>query len=122
MTPILISRAAGNWRHLAWDRGEAMRLLKFGMENGASLWVWQLRTLVNPLLIAKSLGVEAAGIVALGIRVIEIADSCATSSSASRIPAHRVVGVLEEVGGSSRIRRLVNRGRPSGSRCSERGR
>jgi PST family polysaccharide transporter len=70
---IFISRAAGEWHHLAGDRSEAVRLLKFGVEVGLSDWIWQLRTLVNPLLIAKTLGAEAAAIVAIGIRVTDIA-------------------------------------------------
>jgi O-antigen/teichoic acid export membrane protein len=53
------------------DRELARSMLAFGAGYSASLRVWQLRTLVNPLLVGRFAGTEAVAFVALAIRIAE---------------------------------------------------
>ena len=55
----------------AFDLTEARRMLSFGIGYSAALRVWQLRTLVNPLLVGRFVGPEGTAFVALSIRIAE---------------------------------------------------
>ncbi len=55
----------------AFDAAEARRMLSFGIGYAASLRIWHLRTLVNPLLVGRFAGAEAVAFVALAIRITE---------------------------------------------------
>ncbi len=50
---------------------QAGEMLRFGLGCTASLRVWQLRTLVNPLLVGRLAGIEAVAFVALALRIAE---------------------------------------------------
>jgi O-antigen/teichoic acid export membrane protein len=56
---------------LRWHLPEVRTILGYGFSYSASSWVWQLRTLVNPIIVGRALGLEAVGVVALTIRVVE---------------------------------------------------
>ena len=56
---------------LRFDRRQAREMLSFGVGLTASLRTWQLRTLVNPLLVARFAGAEAVAFVALALRIAE---------------------------------------------------
>jgi len=56
---------------LRFDVTQARAMLSFGAGYSASLRVWQLRTLVNPLLVGRFAGTEAVAFVALAIRIAE---------------------------------------------------
>lgn len=56
---------------LEFDRHQARRMLTFGIGITASQRTWQLRTLINPLLVARFAGAEAVAFVALAIRIAE---------------------------------------------------
>jgi PST family polysaccharide transporter len=49
----------------------ARRMISFGFGYSASVRVWQLRSLVNPLLVGRFAGAEAVAFVALAVRVAE---------------------------------------------------
>jgi len=51
--------------------GQWQRMLSFGVAMTLSLRTWQLRTLVNPLLVGRFAGTEAVAFVALAIRIAE---------------------------------------------------
>jgi O-antigen/teichoic acid export membrane protein len=57
--------------HLHLDFSQARKMLSYGMSLTASLRAWQLRTLINPLLVGRFAGAEAVAFVALAIRVAE---------------------------------------------------
>ncbi len=60
------------WRpRLVWRRVLLKELLSYGLGYAASVWIWQLRTLVNPLIVARELGPEAAASVAVALRMVE---------------------------------------------------
>ncbi len=56
---------------LQWNSDQARRMLSFGIGMTASLRTWQLRTLVNPLLVGRFAGAEAVAFVALALRIAE---------------------------------------------------
>lgn len=56
---------------LRWDREMAGHMVRYGLSYSASNWVFQLRELVNPLVVGRYLGPEAAGYVALAIRLVK---------------------------------------------------
>jgi O-antigen/teichoic acid export membrane protein len=63
--------AAGIQPSVVFDRTQARTMLSFGLGYATSMRVWQLRTLVNPLLVGRVLGVEAVAFVGLAIRLAE---------------------------------------------------
>jgi O-antigen/teichoic acid export membrane protein len=68
---------------LCFDNAEAREMLAYGFGLTASTRVWQLRTLVNPLLVGRLAGPEAVAFVAFAIRIAE-------SLGSVRIAAGRV--------------------------------
>lgn len=56
---------------LQFDRHEAWAMLRYGLGLTASLRTWQLRTLVNPLLVVRIAGAEGVAYVAFAIRIAE---------------------------------------------------
>ena len=56
---------------LRFDLQHARRMLSYGIGLTASLRTWQLRTLVNPLIVGRFAGAEAVAYVALAIRIAE---------------------------------------------------
>ncbi|MBI5162290.1 MAG: oligosaccharide flippase family protein [Magnetospirillum sp.] len=56
---------------LTWRRELLRELLGYGLGFSASLWIWHLRSLVNPLVVARLLGPEAAAGVAVAVRLVD---------------------------------------------------
>jgi O-antigen/teichoic acid export membrane protein len=56
---------------LAWDAASARKMLAFGFGFSLSLRAWQLRTLINPLLVGRVAAPEAVAFVALAIRIAD---------------------------------------------------
>jgi O-antigen/teichoic acid export membrane protein len=56
---------------LVWHTGHAREMLAFGIPLTASLRTWQLRTLVNPLIVGRVAGPEGVAFVGLTLRVAE---------------------------------------------------
>ena len=56
---------------LVWRWALLSELLNYGLGYSASVWIWQLRTLVNPLIVARMLGPEAAANVAVAVRLVD---------------------------------------------------
>jgi O-antigen/teichoic acid export membrane protein len=54
-----------------FEAGEAREMLAFGIGLTASLRTWQLRTLINPLLVGRFAGAEGVAFVALALRIAE---------------------------------------------------
>lgn len=57
---------------LYWQPKLVRQMLGYSVGYSASFWVWQLRALVNPLLVGRFLGAEAVGYVALASRMVEL--------------------------------------------------
>jgi O-antigen/teichoic acid export membrane protein len=52
-----------------WSAREAKAQMRYGFGYAASTWIWQARNLVNPVLVGKLLGAEAAAYVAMAVRI-----------------------------------------------------
>lgn len=57
---------------LHWDKKLIQKMLTYGFAYSGSLWVWQMRTLINPVLVGRFAGPEAVAYVALAIRITEV--------------------------------------------------
>lgn len=57
---------------LCWQPKLIQQMLSYSVGYSASFWVWQLRSLVNPLLVGRFLGAEAVAYVALASRMVEL--------------------------------------------------
>ena len=57
--------------HLRLRAPDAGKMLAFGFGYSASMRVWQLRSLVNPLFVGRIAGTEAVALVGLALRVAE---------------------------------------------------
>ena len=70
-----VSAAYGVTRYrprLFWSRDLLHEMLGYGLGYISSIWVWQLRSLVNPLIVGRFLGPEAVGYVSLAIRFADV--------------------------------------------------
>lgn len=54
-----------------WSHELLRQMLGYGLGYSASMWIWQMRILVNPLIVGRYLGPESVGYVALAIRFVE---------------------------------------------------
>lgn len=71
LTVAWLHRLARYRPRFLWSRELRKPMLDYGFGYSASVWVWQLRKLVNPLLVSRLLGAEAVGLVALATRLTE---------------------------------------------------
>lgn len=70
VTFLLFKRASYRPR-LRWNLTKIKRMLAYGFSFSLSLWIWQAKDLVNPLLVGHYAGAEGVGIVALTIRLAQ---------------------------------------------------
>lgn len=56
---------------VSWNRKALIDLSSYGFAYSASTWIWQVRNLVNPLIVGRFAGAAAVGQVALTIRIVE---------------------------------------------------
>lgn len=68
---LAAGRVSGFSPRLTVDWTRTRRMLGFGLGFSASVRIWQLRGLVNPLIVGRFLGTEAVAFVALAVRAIE---------------------------------------------------
>jgi len=68
---LLYARFAAIPLRPRWHRERVRAMLEYGMGFSASLWVWQIRILVLPLVVAPLAGPQGAGYVALAVRLVE---------------------------------------------------
>ena len=68
---IATSTATRMVPRIGFDLKEARAMLSFGIGFTSSMRVWQLRTLVNPLLVGRFAGADGVAFVALAVRIAE---------------------------------------------------
>ncbi|GAB6876180.1 oligosaccharide flippase family protein [Thermaerobacter litoralis] len=68
----LLYRFAGYRPRLLLDSVRVRAILGYSLSYSASIWIWQLRPLVNPLVVGRFAGAEAVGLVALAMRLVEM--------------------------------------------------
>jgi PST family polysaccharide transporter len=55
-----------------WNSGLARKMLAYGLGYSGAIWIWQLRLLVNPIIVGRFAGAQGVGCVALAIRLVEV--------------------------------------------------
>jgi PST family polysaccharide transporter len=64
-----LARYVPQW---SWSWHSTKGMLKYGVGYSSSIWIYSLRSLVNPLLVGKYLGPEYVGYVSLTSRLVEV--------------------------------------------------
>jgi PST family polysaccharide transporter len=67
----LLFRVTAYRPRLRWDGAQARSMLRYGLGFTSSSLVWQLRTLVSPLIVGRYAGADAVGFVALTVRLVD---------------------------------------------------
>lgn len=62
-----------------WIPLEAQAQVQYGFGYSSSLWIWQIRDLVNPILVGKLLGAESAAFIAMALRLAGLASFAKTA-------------------------------------------
>ncbi|BAZ22454.1 hypothetical protein NIES4073_33370 [Kalymmatonema gypsitolerans NIES-4073] len=57
---------------LCWKPSLIREMVAYGLSLSFAGWLWQLRSLVNPVIVGRFAGPEAVGFVALAIRLVEM--------------------------------------------------
>ncbi|MFC4597456.1 oligosaccharide flippase family protein [Cohnella hongkongensis] len=69
---VAISSYFSRYRpRLYWSWDMLRMMLKYGIGNTLSRRIWEVRTLINPLFVAKFIGLEAVSAVSVSIRIVE---------------------------------------------------
>ena len=55
---------------LSWDRALAGEITQYGLSYSASVWIWQLRDLVNALIVSRFAGAAAVAFVSIAVRLV----------------------------------------------------
>lgn len=85
---LALSYCAARYRPgLHWERGLAKRMLSYGLSYSTSTWVWQLRELVNPMIVGRFAGAEAVGYVAVSVRIATLLSFASTVTWRIAMPA-----------------------------------
>jgi PST family polysaccharide transporter len=64
------SYASGYFPRPAWDGSAAREMLRYGVGYTTSIWLYQLRRALNPLIVGRYLGAEAVGVVSLTLQLV----------------------------------------------------
>jgi O-antigen/teichoic acid export membrane protein len=88
-----------------WESSLIRRMLGYGMSYSSSTWVWQLRELVNPLIVGRFAGAEAVAYVAVSIRIAGLL------AFAKSITWRVAIAALAKLGGDQkRLRQSISEG------------
>jgi O-antigen/teichoic acid export membrane protein len=102
---VLTYRATQLRPRLHWNRALIRQMIGYGLSYSSSIWVWQLRSLVNPVLVGRFAGAEGVGYVGLAIRICEVLSF--VRSAAWRI----AMATLAKLSGDAeRLRRSITEG------------
>lgn len=69
---IVAHRLAGTRPRFGFDRAIARSIVAYAGAYSFASWIWQLRMLVNPLIVGPALGAEAVGIVGLTNGLLDV--------------------------------------------------
>jgi len=69
---VLGHAAAKAWPRPAFERTIAKDMVRYAVSFSAANWIWQLRMLLNPLIVGPALGAQAVGLVGMTIGLLEM--------------------------------------------------
>lgn len=90
---------------LHWEGRLIKQMLGYGLGYSSSIWVWQLRRLVNPLIVGRFAGAEAVGYVAVCIRIAGVMSFAKGTAWRLAMPAFAKLG-----GDIARLRNGITEG------------
>ena len=104
VTWLLVSLAARFRPGLHWERGRVARMMREGFEYTVASWLWQARSLVNPLIVGHFLGATGVAFVDLTVRFADNLSFIRSTASRISLPilsqlqleAARLVRTIEE--------------------------
>ncbi|KAB8320184.1 oligosaccharide flippase family protein [Tolypothrix campylonemoides VB511288] len=106
ITMVVLTVYSTNLRpRLCWQPSLIREMLRNGLSLSFGGWIWQLRSLVNPVIVGRFAGAEAVGFVALAIRLVEM---LAFAKSVTWRLAMAALAKLEN--DKTRLRRSVEEG------------
>ncbi|HEX6558575.1 MAG TPA: oligosaccharide flippase family protein [Longimicrobiales bacterium] len=102
---LLTHMAARYQPKLYWSRPIAREIVAYGSGYTASLWLYSLRRLVNPLVVGRYAGADAVGIVALATQIVTHLSFAATATARLSMAALARVQTSVE-----KLRRAISEG------------
>jgi O-antigen/teichoic acid export membrane protein len=90
---------------LHWEGGLIKKMLGYGLSYSTSIWVYQLRRLVNPIVVGRFAGAEAVGYVAVCVRVVEMISFASSATWRLAMPAFAKLN-----GDAARLRNAIAEG------------
>lgn len=103
---LFLSYSTAKFRpSLHWESGLIKQMLSYGLSYSSSIWMYQLRNLVNPIIVGRFAGAEAVGYVAMSVRVVEV---LAFAKEATRRIAMAALAKLNQ--DSARLRSSITEG------------
>jgi len=101
---VLVSIAAGFRPRLHWEAGRVSNMLRQGFQFTVASWLWQARSLVNPLIVGHFLGATGVAFVDLAVRFADNLSFLRSTASRISLPilsqlqleAGRLVRTIEE--------------------------
>lgn len=71
LTQLVLAYRTGYRPRLRWDPPLVREMLRYGLGYSVSVWVQQLRSFVNPVVVGRFAGAAGVGYVALAVRLVE---------------------------------------------------
>ena len=88
VTLLTLSYWAARFRPgLHWEAKLIKQMVGYGLSYSSSIWVYQLRRLVNPLIVGRFAGAEAVGYVAVCVRIVEMISFASSATWRLAMPA-----------------------------------
>ena len=84
---ILSYFTAGFRPGIHWEGHLIKSMVAYGLSYSISNWVYQLRNLVNPLIVGRFAGAEAVGFVAIGVRIATLLSFAKSTTWRLAMPA-----------------------------------
>lgn len=84
---VRFQRASGLPLAVAWHPVRVREGLRYGLGYAASIWTWQLKELVNPLIVGRALGMDGVAVVALAVRLVDAASFVKAATWRLALPA-----------------------------------
>jgi PST family polysaccharide transporter len=70
--------ASRTYPRFSFDRATARGIGRYAADFSVANWIWQLRVLVNPLIVGPALGAQAVGIVGMTVGLLEMLSTIKT--------------------------------------------
>jgi PST family polysaccharide transporter len=90
---------------LHWEPRLIKEMLGYGFSYSSSIWVWQMRNLVNPLIVGRFAGAAAVGYIAVGVRIAAMISFAKSATWRLAMPAFARLG-----GDAARLRNAITEG------------